>query len=168
MSFGPPGSSLSANDSSYVYDPANADRRWPQALKTLQGSEEQQRYEIVKTTHDVADIDLAYDTIIEVFDPVRKALLASTRTDELYRFSVGPNRVSRLRRTSDGSLVPEIWLVRLHSALGTRHSGGLTHLNAGRFGTVPHTAGRRSFPSERRRFLFPMRRERTPAICRPR
>ena len=90
-----------------------ADRRWPEALRPLQGSEEQHRYEIVKTTHDIADIDLAYDTIIEVFDPARKVLLATTRTDELYRFSVGPNRVGRLRRTSDGSLIPEIWRVRL-------------------------------------------------------
>ena len=97
-----------------------ADRRWPQALKSLQGSEEQHRYEIVKTTHDVADIDLAYDTVVEVFDPVRKVLLASTRVDEFYRFSVGPNRVGRLRRAPDGSLIPEIWRIRLDRAVTNR------------------------------------------------
>ena len=65
------------------------------------------------STHDVTDADAAYDTTIEVFDPVRRVLLASTQVDKLFRFSVGPNRVGHLQLVSDGSLLPESWTVRL-------------------------------------------------------
>ena len=85
-----------------------ADKRWSTALTVRKPALIERVLEAVPATHDVTDVDAAYDTIVEVFDPIRRVLVAATRVDKLFRFSVAPGRVGHLQLASDGSLIPEI------------------------------------------------------------
>jgi hypothetical protein len=62
----------------------------------------------------IADLDRAFDTVIEVIDPARGLLVASRRVDQALAFNVGGGRVGRVRSLASGAVVPEIWSLVLH------------------------------------------------------
>ncbi len=82
-----------------------ADRRWPQAIGTLQGVDG-------KSRHFVEFRDLYSDSRIEIIDPVAGGLVATGKFDaELPMFSPGPF-ISRVINGPSGWLVGEVWAVR--------------------------------------------------------
>jgi hypothetical protein len=90
-------------------------RNWARALRSFQPSPEEIRTRTVPGPfYLIVDYELAFDTVIEVIDPVNRVLLASLHTDSLFNYAVGPGRVARLIRKESGAVIPEVWKVRLH------------------------------------------------------
>ncbi|NJD19770.1 MAG: hypothetical protein FIA95_10885, partial [Gemmatimonadetes bacterium] len=63
----------------------------------------------------ISDYEKAFDTVIEVLDPVAKRLIASTRVDAYLTNFVSPNTALGVRDDSSDVPVLELWRMELHT-----------------------------------------------------
>jgi hypothetical protein len=81
-----------------------AGSQWARALRRVDGPPDPMRQ-----PYEFTSIDAAYDTVIEVFDPVRGRLIASTRLDRALGQFAGPGIVASYENDADGFTTVRLW-----------------------------------------------------------